>query len=259
MSAKSQPTPANLVIPIIEDYTQGIRPAFAFILISAAFGSILVPLLILLFALSTPQTRRKPIFILNVLAVGLGILAAGLCLHLTIASILSPFKVTDPTETTRLTHPDITFTILGLWMAWFSESVLLLRITVIFPRAQLPLLLAFPITIKAARVVIDIIFSVQWAKLLLLAGAANQFEIVRKLPRWIIEVGVLLELFDNGYVSALFLWRLRLQTRRSVLGDSVSRANGHINHPNPRDSYSGKLQRLFWIASTNFIFPCSCF
>lgn len=84
MSASSQPIPTALVVPIIEGYVQGIRPAFAFILIPAVFGSMLLPLLILLFALSTAQTRRRPIFILNVLAVGLGIIVAGLSAHLTV-------------------------------------------------------------------------------------------------------------------------------------------------------------------------------
>ncbi|KAJ7929043.1 hypothetical protein B0H13DRAFT_1547372, partial [Mycena leptocephala] len=54
-------------------YVQAIRPAFAFILIPTVFSAMLVPLLIMLFALSTPQTRRGPIFILNVLAICLGI------------------------------------------------------------------------------------------------------------------------------------------------------------------------------------------
>lgn len=82
-AAASQPIPSALVVPIIEAYTQGIRPALAFILIPTVFGSMLLPLLIMLFALSTPQSRRKPIFILNVVSVALGIITASLGAHTT--------------------------------------------------------------------------------------------------------------------------------------------------------------------------------
>ncbi|KAJ7711280.1 hypothetical protein B0H16DRAFT_1745308 [Mycena metata] len=66
--------PSALVVPIIEGYVEAIRPAFPVIMILTVFAAMLVPLLIMLFALSTPETRRGPIFILNTLAICLGIL-----------------------------------------------------------------------------------------------------------------------------------------------------------------------------------------
>lgn len=83
-TSQPQPIPTALVIPIIQGYANGIRPAFAFILISVIFSAMLIPLLIMLFVLSTPKTRRTPIFILNVFAVTLGIIVGGLSNHLTV-------------------------------------------------------------------------------------------------------------------------------------------------------------------------------
>jgi hypothetical protein len=84
MSTPNSPIPTALVTAIIQTYADGIRPAFSFILISAIFSAMLIPLLIMLFALSTPKTRRAPIFVLNVLAVLLGIIVGALSNHLTV-------------------------------------------------------------------------------------------------------------------------------------------------------------------------------
>ncbi|KAJ6534108.1 hypothetical protein B0H19DRAFT_1271853 [Mycena capillaripes] len=189
MSLAPQPIPTALIVPIIEEYAEGIRPAFAFILIPAIFGSMLVPLLILLFFLSTPQIRRKPIFVLNVISVGLGIIAAGLDVHLTMMAILFPFTPTVSAE-------NLVFTILDLWMSWFAEGILLIRVAIVFPRSRLPVLFAFPIVAKIARMVINIIFSVQWEKRNI--HYASQLLVLDGLPRWLFKASIVLELVDNG-------------------------------------------------------------
>lgn len=74
----------EVVAPIIQAYARSIRPAFSFILISATFSAILIPLLVMLFALSTSRLRRKPIFILNVFTITLGLIVGVLSNHLTV-------------------------------------------------------------------------------------------------------------------------------------------------------------------------------
>ncbi|KAJ7631312.1 hypothetical protein DFH06DRAFT_1140565 [Mycena polygramma] len=220
MSAPS-PIPTALVVPIIEGYVEGIRPAFGFILIPPIFSAMLVPLLIMLFALSTPQSRRGPIFILNAISICLGILLGALSAHLAMESILFPFTGISVTEGGVIrcfhessasrsdgAHADVVFTVLDVWLSWLTEAILLVRIAVAFPQAQLPLLLAFPIAIKIGRAVIGILFSVQWTRKILAGGAVNQFAIIQSLNLVWFKSGFVLELVDNGYVSGLFLWRL---------------------------------------------------
>ncbi|KAJ6481234.1 hypothetical protein C8R47DRAFT_1284270 [Mycena vitilis] len=237
------PIPTALVVPIIEGYVEGIRPAFAFILIPPIFSAMLVPLLIMLFALSTPQSRRGPIFILNVISISLGILLGALSAHLAMESILFPFTGISVTE-------DVVFTVLDVWLSWLTEAILLVRIAVAFPQAQLPLLLAFPIAIKIGRAVIAILFSVQWTRKILAGGAVNQFAIIQSLNLVWFKSGFVLELVDNGYVSGLFLWRL---AKGGHLFDGSK--IGRYTSRSERRSYASKLQSLFWIASTNFVFP----
>lgn len=93
--------------------------------------------------------------------------------------------------------PDLAFTILDIWLSWFAEAVLLLRITVVFPRPSWPLLLAFPVVVKAARVAVNIMFSVQWAKLLFTAGSASEFDVLGGIPRSTFQAAFCLELADN--------------------------------------------------------------
>ncbi|KAJ7351333.1 hypothetical protein DFH08DRAFT_957653 [Mycena albidolilacea] len=184
----SSPIPTALVAPIIEAYAEGIRPAFAFILILTIFGTLFMPLLFLLLALSTPQLRRKPTFILNVVSVSIGIVSSALGTHITIRDILSPFTNFNLTE-------DRIYSCLEIWKGWGAEAVLLLRIATVFPRSRLPLLLVFPITLKVARAGFNIAFSVKWVQLL--AETRSEYSVLPSLPTYILKAILVLELVDN--------------------------------------------------------------
>jgi hypothetical protein len=85
-------------------------------------------------------------------------------------------------------------------MSWFAEAVLIVRVAAVFPRSQLPLLLAFPLAIKVARFVVNVLFSVQWAKRL--SGAGSQLVILQTLPRTFFKASFILELIDNRYAPS---------------------------------------------------------
>ncbi|KAJ7912903.1 hypothetical protein B0H13DRAFT_515680 [Mycena leptocephala] len=232
---------------IIATFALAIRPAIAFIVITTILGTILIPLLVLLFALSTPQSRRKPIFILNVVAVSLGIITTAVSLHFQIRSILYPFSNINRAE-------NLIYFYLDKWLPWFSEAVLLLRIAVVFPRHRLPLLLAFPITIKAGRVAVNILYCVTWTRLLL-AGAENQYVILSQFPKSLFKADLFLELADNSYVSFLFLWKLGWHRGSQLRTGGLTIERITWGRSKSSKSYASKLQTLFWIASTNFVFP----
>ncbi|KAF7362931.1 hypothetical protein MVEN_00644100 [Mycena venus] len=242
MSAPA-PIPSDLAIAIVEAYAESIRPGFAFILIPTIFGVLMVPLLILLLVFSTAHTRRRPIFILNVVSVCMGIVSSVLTVHLTISTVLFPFKTVNHAE-------DFFYTCLEVWKGWFAEAVLLLRVAVVFPRSRLTLLLSFPIAIKVTRAILNIVYLVKWGKMLF-TGTGNQYVVLQSLPKYLFKAIILLELVDNGYVSFLFLWKLQQQRRGSFL---AGRELDPINF-STQQSFRNKLQNIFWIASTNFVFP----
>ncbi|KAF7345834.1 hypothetical protein MVEN_01604900 [Mycena venus] len=229
MATSSSPIPTGLVAPIIEAYAEGIRPAFAFILILTIFGTLFMPLLFLLFALSTPQMRRKPTFILNVVSVSIGIVSSALGTHIAIRDILSPFTKFNLTE-------DRIYSCLELWKGWGAEAVLLLRIAAVFPRSRLPLLLAFPITLKVARAGFNIAFDVKWVQLL--AETHNEYSVLPSLPTYILKSILVLELVDNSSVEKGY-WRVKLMNVLII----------------QRNLLIKKLKSIFWITSTNFVFP----
>ncbi|KAJ7609770.1 hypothetical protein DFH06DRAFT_1308262 [Mycena polygramma] len=232
---------------IIETFALAIRPAIAFILITTILGTILVPLLFLLFALSSPGSRRKPIFILNVIAVSLGLITTGVSLHFQIHSIFAPFSTINVVE-------NLIYVYLDVWLPWFSEAVLLLRVAIVFPQHRLLALLAFPIVIKAGRVATNILYCVTWTRLLL-NGAGSQYSVLAEFPKPIFKAAFFLELADNSYVSFLFLWRLGWHRKSQSLFGSSRTERVTWSHSKGTPSYSEKLQTLFWIASTNFVFP----
>ena len=62
---------------ILNGYADGIRSSLGFVLVFTIFSSFLIPMLIILFYFSTPTSRKRPIFILNVLALASGIGVGG--------------------------------------------------------------------------------------------------------------------------------------------------------------------------------------
>jgi hypothetical protein len=88
-----------------------------------------------------------------------------------------------------------------LWKAWGAETILLVRIAAVFPRSRLPLLLAFPITLKVARAGFYIVFDMKWVELL--DKTRNEYSVLPSLPRYILKAILVLELVDNRYVELL--------------------------------------------------------
>jgi hypothetical protein len=68
--------PTEAAVAIVNAYAAGIRPSVSIILTDTVFGSILIPLLTMLFYFSTSTSRCQPIFILNVLSIICGIVVA---------------------------------------------------------------------------------------------------------------------------------------------------------------------------------------
>ncbi|KAF9459282.1 hypothetical protein BDZ94DRAFT_1047007 [Collybia nuda] len=249
MSSQQPPIPTQLVVPIIEAYASGIQPAFPFILISAVFSAMLIPLFLMLLVLSTSSSRRQPIFILNVLTISLGVIVAVLSNHLTISSILSPFRGVNPTE-------DLVYNILYIWLPWITEAILVLRVIVVYglnitgPHLKpLLMILTFPIVIKTLRAALNIAFLVRWTRDTFSGESLNQFKTTQDLRIWMVPASWILELVDNLYISALFL--LRLVTAGHIFNArSVGRESA-----NSRNSISSRMRALFWIATTNLVFP----
>lgn len=181
-----------------------------------------------------------------------GLVVGTVCIHLMIKTILSPERV-GPTEY-------IVRSVLFGFQSWISEAILVLRVLVVLrvlavcyprhnPKIRMAVFLAFPVTIKAVRAAISIVLLHQWGVEAMHANINSAILITKFYGPWFIKASWILEIFDNGYMSGLFLWQLNREGH-IFNGASIGRV------PNESEgSFSSRMRALFWIASTNFIFP----
>ncbi|KAF7351321.1 hypothetical protein MSAN_01563600 [Mycena sanguinolenta] len=131
------------------NYIAAIKPSVTLLMIGTVWCSMLIPLLVILFAFSSPSLRRRPLFILNAIAVLIGIvlgiinayievvfrfLASScvtvlICLQVT--SMLSPLT---PLKTSVF----ITFTAILLYIPVFMDIVLIFRVFIVYPPHTMP-------------------------------------------------------------------------------------------------------------------------
>ncbi|EJF58932.1 hypothetical protein DICSQDRAFT_128637 [Dichomitus squalens LYAD-421 SS1] len=224
-----------------------IVPALQTLLIVIIFSSFLVPTTIALFVSSTPAHRRLPTFILNLCAIILG-LAQG-----AILSYLSITELTNKTTNQRLISASI-----GLYVVLpiCVQTILLFRIIAVYPPRSLPIatcigLYGPAIAMKAARVAnaCYLIYSTQRGKEGVPKTVASQSAAIWTSPyaksEWF------LQLADDVFVSTLFLMRIQQGIKFSGKHTSKKRYDGH----SATVSYAARLQTLFWIALSNFVFP----
>ncbi|KAF9487796.1 hypothetical protein BDN71DRAFT_1404265 [Pleurotus eryngii] len=225
------------------NYIEAIRPSVTMLMIGSVWSAVLVPLLCVLFFFSTKDLRRKPIFILNVCSILLGI-AMGLLNG--VKAILTPL-VPQPESNF------ITFASLVVAIPIFVESILVLRLMAVYPWKTTPLATHLAIftplfLLKIARVTNAIVFIVQYKSLA--QGVNNPIASGQK--SWRTEPGQKIEWFlqvvDNSVTSGLFL--LRLQGGKKLAGMS-----GRVQSGSKLSSYSRRLKGLFWISVSNFVFP----
>lgn len=138
------------------NYIAAVQTSLNFILVLTPLGAVLVPVVLILLFFSTPESRRHPVFILNVLACCSGICEAAINAALETKQILYPL---EPVSKGLLTAV-IAFSIVS---PVFIDSILLFRLLAFFPRRfsskkQIAGVLALPILVKCGRFVAVVLY-----------------------------------------------------------------------------------------------------
>ncbi|KAF8548013.1 hypothetical protein OG21DRAFT_816128, partial [Imleria badia] len=230
-------------VPPALDPNAIIHPSLNSIMIGHTFLTLLLPLLIALFYFSTPQSRRRPIFILNVIAIILAFTAGAIIDALAIHAILSPQDPWPPSV-------NLAIGTIGAFQSILVDLILLVRLISVHPLSRLgltrfALLTTLPILLKAARVVNLIIF----IKVLTDAsrgplGPENVAVVWATKPYLKIEWSA--QMVDNAYASLAFLWTIRDRGNGQGVTSNI--------HPN-RVTFSQRMRTLSRIALSNFIIP----
>ena len=142
--------------PVGLNYTAAIRPSLNFILVLTPLGAVLVPLILILFFSSTPQSRRHPVFIFNILACCSGICEAAINAALETKQILYPL---EPASKSLLTSV-IAFAIVS---PVFIDSILLFRILAFYPLGSTPTfqlltIFSLPVLVKSERFIAVVLY-----------------------------------------------------------------------------------------------------
>jgi len=205
-------------------------------MIGHTFLTLLLPLSIALFYFSTPQSRRRPIFVLNVIVIILAFASGTMIDAFAIHSMLSPLKPWP-------TSVNIAIGILGAVQSILVDIVLLVRLISVHPLSYLgltrfTLLIALPILLKIARVINLIIF------IKVLANTANLAVVWASAPY--LKIEWFAQVIDNAYASLAFLWTIR---DRGI-------AQGTTSNVLPtRVTFAQRMRTLSRIALSNFIIP----
>ncbi|KAI9061930.1 hypothetical protein FKP32DRAFT_1575076 [Trametes sanguinea] len=229
------------------NYVAVIEPSLNFLLIGTVWSSFLVPVGIALFFFSTKSMRRRPVFIMNVVAILLGLTEGAIIIYTQTRAILA-----------RPVHPnmDTTFACLTILVPLFAELILVFRVVAVYPPHVLSragrLAVYAPVAVfKLARIANDVVFVTRWARLN--RHSVNPLQTGQTawdLPNAKIEW--FLQFFDTTYTSALFLSRLQRSTKHkqraglSSAETAVARCTFFL---------PSRLRTLFWIAVSNYILP----
>ncbi|KAH9483523.1 Ribosome production factor 2-like protein [Psilocybe cubensis] len=227
------------------NYIAAIQPSLTFLMIGTAWGGVLLPLLVALFYFSTKDTRRRPIFILNVLSILLGLFMVFFNAVLEIRAILAPLQPLNPLTS-------VVFGIVSSGTPLLVEFILVIRLLAVYPftRTPKPIWCAIfvpLVLIKIGRMVNIIFFSVQYVQLVQTVSG-DPISVAQspwhRFPG--IKIEWILQVIDNTATSTLFIFRLK----------SVMHTPGRtVASGTYRVTYTSKIKALFWIAVSNFVFP----
>ncbi|KAK0432685.1 uncharacterized protein EV420DRAFT_1284203 [Desarmillaria tabescens] len=228
------------------NYLAVIRPSLKLMLLCSAWSSALVPLLFALFLFSSRSLRRTPIFMLNVVSIIMG-LALGVLAYYNGVSVIA----------FHILLSGVTYEFFINALPLFTESILVLRVMTVYPLKSTPRLTLAIVYIplcclKVARLANILVFWGIWFPDILAGG--NPIVVAQQswdFPCDKIEWS--LQMFDNAYASALFLYCLR--SSRRVNGRIECARSKRPTSKSCRRKYSERLSTLFWISVSNFVFP----
>ncbi|KAF9262886.1 hypothetical protein L218DRAFT_866394 [Marasmius fiardii PR-910] len=118
---------ATPVDDLVQAFVVVITPSVRLLMLVTAWAAALVPLLVLLFWMSTPAIRRQPIFIMNVLTVTVGIVIGIINMKLYATQILS---YTEPIPLRMY----LAFLGMIYIMPILMDCILAYRLTAVYPR-----------------------------------------------------------------------------------------------------------------------------
>lgn len=238
MAAAPPPPPPGL------NYIAVISPVLHSVLIGHSFLVLFVPLVCGLLFFSTTNTRRQPVFLLNIFNICLAI-AVGIMLD-----YRGVWLTLDPLS--NFPYPfNLSISIMGIIQSLLIDVILLIRLVSVYPRdlvgtQRFVLIITLPVLLKIGRFINLVLLS---KTLVALSSGPNAEATI--LQKWAhapyIKIEWFGQLIDVSYASSLFLYKIWLHRKDRGQVDS--------DGGNNKVSFGYRLKVLFYIATTNFVVP----
>ncbi|KIJ63528.1 hypothetical protein HYDPIDRAFT_92110 [Hydnomerulius pinastri MD-312] len=222
-------------------YIESIQPSFNFVVGLTPFCACLVTLLVVLFAFSTSESRRRLVFRLNVLAIVIALVTGILNGVTSGRAILKPF---DPTPQSVY----IATIIFALFPPLFYDSILLTRLLALYPVDTTPLstlvkVLAFPLCVKCARLIVLSFYINDYVKSSPTLASLAQHAEATWFRNPYVTAEWTLQMCDNLYSSGFFLYKLHSRNSKMAPARSGMYSIGE------------RIRQIFYISAANFVFP----
>ncbi|KAI1795252.1 hypothetical protein LXA43DRAFT_881997 [Ganoderma leucocontextum] len=253
MPSASDPAAVFAPPPPGLNYVAALDPSIKFLLIGTACSATLIPLAVVLFFFSNSGIRRQPVFILNVLMIALGLAEGAINIFNQTRSMLAkPVPVGF----------SVAFACLEVLVPMVADTVLLVRVATVYHPSRIPSWVCVagiyvPIAaIKVARTIVEIVFIVRWTRAIMHHGHDNL--LIAGQEAWDApypKAAWILQLVDSIYASILFLLPLKQQGRHRPNLSIPGVSNDTNISEATKNSYHDRLKTLFWISTSNFVFP----
>ncbi|KAI1795253.1 hypothetical protein LXA43DRAFT_1090903 [Ganoderma leucocontextum] len=222
--------PGLVPLPLVQEELK-------WLLLETIYSAFLVPIALVLFFWSTPQLRRRPIFLLNVCALALGIGQGIIGISNSVNALLLNLSATPMAA--------IASVYLFMLVPLCVQGILILRVLAAYPPSTLPYPRVFAI----------------YGPILLfkLARVANMIYMIFRLQQVIHDAGGLSS--NSVFTVSQAVWSLpsaKAEWLLQLLDDMYEFDFDY--HPvtpltAPAGTYFQRLKTLFWIAVFNFVFP----
>ncbi|KAH8818813.1 hypothetical protein DL96DRAFT_1750092 [Flagelloscypha sp. PMI_526] len=236
--------------PPLQGYARlaAIQPLVYVLVLNAAWASVLVAMFFFMIILSTPQMRRTPLFIMNVIAVVFGTVAGFVQVDRMADSILSS---TRPANSVLQRVPFAFFMVLPIYI----DCILAVRLYVVYPRSMTPsrrlLLIFIPVVaLKVFRAINGVYFLVRYSQHLDRDPSVWEAFVAVWHETPCFKIEWLAGLVDNCWTSTWFLMRLdRDVMKRSSSSDFIATAGYMpIFETNQYFQIVGVVLATIWVA-----------
>ncbi|PIL26378.1 hypothetical protein GSI_12134 [Ganoderma sinense ZZ0214-1] len=235
-----------IAIPPLAQALPEMRDGLNLLVVGTVFASFLIPVAVLLFFFTPVTIWRSPLFVLNVLAIILGLALQIIYIYVIINTTLIRAVPTGMV---------IMIVAMNFLVPICVQGILLVRLVGVYPptansRKQ-NLLIYIPVTVfKIARLVNAALAT----RDLINHEPDSLGVIVAAQIVWgtkYVKVEWFLQLFDDMFVSGLFVYKLYVSVMtRKEAGIDTGHSESGANY-----SWAQRIRTLYYIAVSNFVFP----